>query len=297
MQELSDDSPLYTTEGKKEKHSFVEKLKIVIFALAVAVILKTFFIEAYRIPTASMENSLLPGDFIIVNKVSYKLSTPYSIPFFETPLTPHTIFTFSAPKRGEVAIFTFPGERNEVVPAERVNYIKRIIGLPGDTLEIKNKTVIINGKKQQNPSLCRFRSNIKPAGEENLKIFPEGESWNEDNYGPLIIPYKGMKVKVTVWNYAHWALMINRDAGREYVTYKDGMVLFDGKESENYTFKNDYYFVMGDNRDDSFDSRFWGLVPEINIIGRAEFVYFSIDTFSENFFSALRFGRIFLPIQ
>ncbi len=184
-----------------------EWLKDIVVALAVALVIRALLIQAFRIPSGSMIPTLLIGDHILVEKVSYRLHKP---------------------RRLDIIVFKFPLDKSK-------DYIKRVIGLPGDTVKIVNKKVYINGKPLDEP----YVQHTDPA------ILP-GDISPRDNYGPVVVP-------------AH------------------------------------HYFVMGDNRDKSFDSRFWGFVPEKDIVGRAFIIYFSCDSpsfLSLRCFTHVRWRRI-----
>jgi signal peptidase I len=109
------------------------------------------------------------------------------------------------------------------------------------------------------------------------RIFPRGMPWNEDNYGPLIVPKKGYTIPLTLNNVEQWEITIDREYGKKVVEVKNGMVTIEGKPVTSYTFKKDYYFMMGDNRDDSLDSRFWGFVARDMVVGEAFITLFSWD--------------------
>ena len=132
--------------GQKNSKSFIPRkfLKSVFIALVAALIIKTFFIDAFNIPSASMENTLLPGDFILINKAAYSISTPHYITILNLWLDSYPFVKIKHPDRNDVVVFKFPGYPNEFTPSENSSYIKRIIGLPGDTVQIKNESVFIN---------------------------------------------------------------------------------------------------------------------------------------------------------
>jgi len=136
-----------TTSGKgaaKPKSKPKEYFDALVFAALVAFFLKIFFLEAYRIPTGSMENTLLVGDFLLVNKFVYGSTTPRNIPFTDIRVPYFRFPALKDPKRGDVVVFDFPGNRDDLQSPEVVNYIKRLIAEPGDTLHIINKVVYVN---------------------------------------------------------------------------------------------------------------------------------------------------------
>ncbi|MCE1190218.1 MAG: signal peptidase I [Ignavibacteria bacterium] len=266
-------------------------LRIILWAVVVAFVLKAFVIEVYEIPSSSMEDTLLPGDLIIVNKLAFGLSTPSTIPFLEKPLSAKELFHYNTPGRNDIITFKHPGENDSLIDRAKTGYIKRVIGLPGETVRIQNKQVFINEEPLNDTSFLKFKNIHRRNDEYNSQIFPRGMEWNEDYYGPLCIPYKGMTVPIDFENFLKYRLLINREQGKEAIVWSDEKAWLNGVVVQNYTFGQNYYFVMGDNRDDSYDSRFWGLVPQQNISGRAVLVYLSVDRYKEGFFSKIRWSK------
>ncbi len=261
---------------KTPTQKFLEFIKNLLFAVIAALIIKTFLIETSRVPTGSMEKTIMVGDFLFVNKFIYGSSSPRNIPFTNIELPYFQLPAVRNPEHGDIVVFEFPGGRDELKPKEISNYVKRCIGLPGDTLEIKNKVVYINGKRAHIPPHIQYLMDyILPKGQTQPDIFPKGSGWNKDNYGPLVIPKKGEIVKLTPQNIEKWRTLINRNYGKNVVSVRGNQVFIDNKPAETYTVPQDYYFMMGDNRDDSFDSRFWGFVPREKIVGQAFMIYWS----------------------
>ncbi|MFQ5428445.1 MAG: signal peptidase I [Thermodesulfobacteriota bacterium] len=197
---------------KHKKAQFKETAQAVIIAIVLAIIIRTFVVQAFKIPSGSMEDTLLVGDHILVSKFAYGLQIPrpamitflgMRVPFFETRL----VNTWGSVKRGDIIVFRFPGDRSK-------DYIKRAIALPGDTIEVRDRLIFINGREWKDPYAVH-------KGAINGGNTAEG-----DNFGPYLVP-----------------------AGR--------------------------VFAMGDNRERSFDSRFWGPLPMSDIKGRAFVIYFS----------------------
>ncbi len=262
------------TSGKKTLYFF----RSLFYTFLVAMMIKMTLLEAFRVPTGSMETTILIGDFLLVNRAVYGIHTPRNIPFTNISLPYITLYEGKDPERYEVIVFDYPGDRDIIKNPEIINYIKRCIGIPGDTVEIKNKVVFINGKEFRIPPNIQYIDNqILPKGLADPNIFPKGAPWNKDNYGPLVIPKKGMNIKLDLNNIEWWATTINREFGKEVVEVRGNDIYIDGNKTDNYTFKKDYYFAMGDNRDNSADSRFWGLIPRDAIIGRAWLTYWSWD--------------------
>ncbi len=292
-------------EMKKSSSGFNSRLffKSMLLALLVAVAIKSFLFDAYKIPTGSMNDTLLAGDFIIVNKSAYSFSTPAQIPFTNIGINSYNILEYRKPSSGDVIVFQFPGNQNELYPKTPVNYIKRVIGTPGDTVLISNKKVIINGFELiEPPGIILDADNIKPSGLADRRIFPEGAQWNGDNYGPIIVPEKNMTIPISALNINFWKDVINREYGRKAVSEEGLVINIDGIPARHYTFKKDHYFVLGDNRDDSMDSRYWGFVPLDAIIGEAFIIYWSLTSefsFSNpgNFYQSVRFDRLFKKID
>jgi signal peptidase I len=387
------------TATKKKKSVLREWVDAAVFAIVAATIIRTFFIEAYTIPTPSMEGSLLVNDFLFVSKLSYGPRvpmTPLSFPLVHNtmPLIGGKSYSeavqwkyrrwpgFGDVKRYDVVVFNFPN--NDTVVAEmpdrdyyeicrqeggrdvvhakytiitrpvdkKENYIKRCVGIPGDKIQIIDGILHVNDKPSQNfPHVkmnyfVRSSSNLatdallddladndvefveQVAGNiyimnvPNDKIefvkhlpgvdtmgvfvqFPKGTTpdmafpqdptnfnWNRDNFGPFIIPKKGTTVTLTLQNIALYRRIIFNYEQNQFEE-TGGRFFINGKETNAYTFKMDYYWMMGDNRHNSADSRYFGFVPEDHIVGKASFVWFS---YKEKLYN-LRWSRIFRGVK
>ncbi|HRI46268.1 MAG TPA: signal peptidase I [Ignavibacteriaceae bacterium] len=263
------------TTGQKIKE-FIESF---LFAGLAALFIITFIIQNTRIPTGSMEGTILVGDFVLVNKFIFGSSSPRYIPFTEIPLPFFTLPSVREPRQNDIVVFEYPGDRDELVPRElNVNYVKRLIGMPGDTIQIIDKVAFINGKETWIPPYIQYLSPYPLQTDRvNPRIFPAGKPWNEDNYGPLVIPKIGDEITLTPDNIEEWRTIIDREYGERVVGVNNGSVTINGNPVTSYKIKKDYYFMMGDNRDDSADSRFWGFVPRDLVIGQAFIVLFSWD--------------------
>lgn len=263
------------TTGQKIKE-FIESF---LFAGLAALFIITFIIQNTRIPTGSMEGTILVGDFVLVNKFIFGSSSPRYIPFTEIPLPFFTLPSIREPRQNDIVVFEYPGDRDELVPRElNVNYVKRLIGMPGDTIQIIDKVAYINGKETWIPPYIQYLSPYPLQSDRvNPRIFPAGKPWNEDNYGPLVIPKIGDEITLTPDNIEEWRTLIDREFGERVVGVNNGSVTINGNPVTTYKIKKDYYFMMGDNRDDSADSRFWGFVPRDLVIGQAFIVLFSWD--------------------
>lgn len=290
----TEDTVIHLTNQPKRPSKFKEYFDALLFAGLVALILKIIFIEAYRIPTGSMENTLLIGDFLLVNKFNYGATTPRNIPFTDirTPF-----FRFPAlkdPKKGDVVVFDYPGDNNVLKSKEVINYIKRLVGEPGDTILIVNKVLYVNSQVFPNPPEAQFSD--QPSSNTYPNIFPKGMPWNDDNYGPLRVPKKDDIIKITPDNIEEWKMFITRE-GHTIRLSADNKIFIDEKENSSYKVSTNYYFMMGDNRNNSSDSRYWGFLPEDNIIGEAMLIYWSWNpdiTFGNfgKLFESIRWNRI-----
>lgn len=283
---------------KTQKQRVVEFWKNLLFAAVAAFLIKTFFIETSRVPTGSMESTIKVGDFLFVNKFIYGSSSPRSIPFTDIALPYFQLPSIREPHHGDIVVFEYPGDRDDLKAAEITNYVKRCIGVPGDTVEVVDKVVFVNGKEAHRPAHIQYINNYcTPKGVPNPRIFPKGSDFNEDNYGPIVVPRKGQEINLTPDNVDKWRIIIDRELGRLAVTVEGSQVMIDGKPVKSYTLTKDYYFMMGDNRDDSADSRFWGFVPRDKIEGEAFMIYWSWDPSIPvsdffNLLGSVRLGRI-----
>ncbi len=220
---------------------------VVFLTLLFAVCLKSCIIDAYKIPTSSMSETLVAGDYLLVNKFIYGARTPQKFLYISLP-------QFQFPKlteihRGDVIVFEFPGEPNEVLQVRNLFLVKRCIGLPGDTIDIADGTVRVNGYRTQN---------LHKAS----KDFPM-----------TIVPSKGMAINLDSTTFASWRVFIQREGSS--VERSGEKILVDGRESSSYIVKKDYFFALGDNINNSSDSRAWGFIPEEYIAGKAMIIYWS----------------------
>lgn len=374
-------SPEFKEKHKKvlKKSTSREWTEAIIFAVLAATLIRTFFIEAYTIPTPSMERSLLVGDFLFVSKVNYgpRLpETPIAFPFahhtmplintkaywdgIELPY--YRLPGLSDVKKGDVVVFNYPMDADAPLSRpvdKRENYIKRCQGAPGDTLSVVDAQVYVNGKAAPNPpgeqidysytttgmelnpqikedlmisdygnvpystmtkdaaNALKGYSNIKSispniskrgVSDPNNPVFPSkypisvlqntklpDYKWNVDNFGPIIIPKKGWTVKLDSMTFPLYERAIEiYENNKVQVSGKD--ILINGQKADSYTFKMNYYWMMGDNRHDSEDSRFWGFVPEDHIVGKALFIWMSMDD-NASFLNKIRWSRLFRIIH
>jgi signal peptidase I len=248
-----------TPKGKNGKTQSREWFEALVIAAVVATILRLFVVESYRIPTGSMEKTLLAGDFLFVNKFVYGARVPFTD--IRLPKL-HNV------ERGDIIVFKFPRDRS-------LNYIKRCIALPGDKLEIRNQQVFINDKLFALPPHAQFIGARMPPGVPEFQIFPSMSDYNKDNYGPIHIPREGDEVTLSAKTLPLYRDLIAYEG--HTVSLVGDQVFVDGQAMGRYTVSRNYYFAMGDNRDNSLDSRYWGFLPESDMVGQAMMVYWSWD--------------------
>lgn len=287
---------------KKKRSRFGNFIRIILLILVIAIIIRAFFIDAFRIPTGSMENTLLVGDNVLVNQVAYNFHTPRYIPFTSISIPSFDLFSTSDPDRGDVIVFKFP-YGSELPDEHSVTLVKRIVGLPGDTIQIIKQEVFVNGEPLPFPFAVKInRSDRMEAGVAEKGIFPPDSNWNKDNFGPIVIPKKGDLIDLNPQNAHLWKAIIDRELDKNTLSAEGTVITIDGKPVHGYTITKDYYFVLGDNRENSMDSRYWGYVPEDMIIGEAFMIYWSVNPYvtSRKFYNVVepvRFDRLFKMIK
>jgi signal peptidase I len=276
-------------------------LKLLILLLFLALLLKIFVVDAFKIPTGSMKNTLLEGDFILVNKLAYSFSTPHQVPFWGKRIDRMEIASTGKPEFNDVVAFEIPANFYDPAASDYSILIKRIIGLPGDTIELKDQELYINRIKYRTPSFIKINLNDKPFVKADSKIFPYDSKWNLENYGPIVIPKKGMTVELTPKNILQWQNAINSEQEKKAISVEGTVITLNGTPIRDYTFEKDYYFVLGDNRQNSIDSRYFGYVPEDWIIGKAVMIYWSQMPVQSSgiseYFSSIRFSRLMQTID
>jgi signal peptidase I len=417
--------------SKTKKSVFRDWGEALLWATIVASAFRIFSFEPFTIPTGSMEGSMLVGDYLFVNKLSYGPKvpqTPFTLPFVHNSLprslTPSYTSWFSLPymrlpgirdvERYDAVVFSFPpGDSIFVDPNlvghdyygllrregikeaggniekfsknpelylskvrkramkrpglaarpldKKENYVKRCIGLPGDSLSVIDRQVYINGEAIDNPehlqyeykvlfsSQMKFAKSMKLLGLTNvdvnakqrtnsgfiafvqltnheekilkesgltqsieimstdnrkgtLSMFPntyndEFNEWTPDDIGPIYIPKKGRNIDLNSRNLAMYRRVITAFEGHDLVENSDGTVLIDGELRSSYTFEQDCYWMMGDNRHNSADSRMWGFVPEDHVIGCASFTWFSKQNKAQHGESKIRWNRMFKTVK
>ena len=412
---------------------FGEWVSAILFAIIAATLVHNYFIQPYIIPTGSLEKTLLIGDFLFVSKFHYGARTPTTaisfpmvhdtIPFIKSksyvdfPQLPYfRLPGFKNVQRNEIVVFSWPAdtvrqffvkEKGVRKPIDKKsNYVKRCVGIPGDTLEVVNGFVHINGKQSILPERAKtqyvhYAYNAKgvssrklneegikdftrkyrienitqqtydeilpfihgrisndinnfivitpPAGlppkligelrlsvkeilepskeliltiaeakllnekqvfdslirkiskvkTPNTSLFPNSlpYDWNEDNFGPIILPKAGVSVNLNEGNLPLYKKII-REYEKNSLDLQEGRILINGEETNRYTFKQDYYWMMGDNRHRSEDSRYWGFVPENHIVGKPVLVWFSIEGINDGIRNwRIRWDRVMTTVK
>lgn len=357
------------------------------FAIVVATFVHTYFIQPYVIPTSSLEKSLLIGDFLFVSKFNYGARTPMtpiaapmvhdSLPlvgtlsYLKKPQIPYFRFPkLEKIKNNDIVVFNWPRDTldNMYHPSNRridkpidkkTNYVKRCVGIAGDSLEIKDGIVFINGKElilperakpqySYNVAFNRNEINIEYIiselnitdgvglvsddtlhfraltfeGAERLKNFPgvkyvkrnistiaedgvfpdfkDGKipsenNWNGDNYGPIYIPEAGKTVALTRETLPLYKIIITEYEGNTLEVNGDEIKI-NGQVTKTYTFKQDYYWMMGDNRHNSLDARYFGYTPEDHIVGKPVFIWMSWNSNGKGI-NKIRWERLFTTVS
>lgn len=400
--------------GKKDtvemRKRLGETIPALIFAVVVASVIRFFTFEAYTIPTPSMEKSMMVGDFLFVSKMHYGTrlpTTPLALPLMHDRIPfsnlPSFLRWFELPysrlpglqsvQRNEPFVFNYPMD-SDLPLDKRMNYVKRCVGVPGDTIEIIDQNLLVNGapletdgrarlqytqyvrtngqnfnkntlkkrfdiyygSNQENQSGYSFGDVIQIGQREYLitiaedlvdefkrlnnveevialnaisnpldypdslpntvkryltqyaspsaEIFPNPQShanvpfkWTRDNYGPLWIPQKGATVTLNNENIHIYQRIIQVYENNKLSEGEDGTFIINGEKTNTYTFAQDYYWAMGDNRHNSLDSRFWGFVPEDHVLGKPVFVWMSYDKFASNITDKIRSERVFTLVN
>lgn len=262
---------------QKKPETFTEHVvswvKTILGAIVFVMIINGLLIASFVVPTGSMERTVMTGDFLFVNKFIFGPSTPQIVPFLNIPLPFYKFPGIKEPEKDDVIVFIFPGYRDEVKASEFQYYLKRCVATAGDTVEIRKNILFINGVEQKISSTGMFSTATMRDPMEQLRTFPKGRNYTHDNYGPIRVPRKGDVVRLDPSNYSEWDTFIQRE-GHEVVVGVDKFFI-DGTPATEYTVKQDYCFGLGDNRDHSLDSRFWGFIPYENVLGKPLVIYWS----------------------
>lgn len=271
-------------------------------AVFVFISLRVFAFGSYRIPTDSMETSIIPGDYVLVNKLAYgaRLFDLFSAVEGEK-VKIKRIPGFTRIKNNDVVVFHIPHPTSwgKIEMNMTKYFIKRCIGIPGDTLRI------INGIYTVNSNTTKWLGNHeaqKTMGNKRKEMFAEGVyrtfpwdstlNWNIQDFGPLYIPRKGDQLKLDGKNALLYKKIIEWERGH-FLSLENDTLRDNGTIMMDYVFTHDYYFMGGDKVENSQDSRYWGLLPDDLIVGKASFVWKSIDPYTDK----LRYKRLLKKIE
>ncbi len=379
----------------KPRSALGEWVSSIAFAIIAATLVHTYFMQPYTIPTSSLEKTLLVGDYLFVSKFHYGARVPMttvsapmvhdtlpfigksflsddkdkdgllnklSLPYLRLP-------GFQKIKRNDIVVFSWPvdslasmwgdnsGKYTYKPIDKKTNYVKRAVGIAGDSLEVRDGYVFINGKKTVLPDRAKpqwffevdtegkqfsrafiNRYNVREGGTKDGKyilnltddeaaamaknplvksisknlntnegfdksIFPHNPQykWNSDNFGPIYIPEKGITVALNSKTIPFYEQIIGRYENNNLVIQGD-KIYINGKEADSYTFKQNYYWLMGDNRQNSLDARYWGYVPFDHVVGKPVMIWLSWDpnisifNFSDKI-KSIRWDRMFTTIH
>jgi signal peptidase I len=246
--------------------------KVIIYIFASALILKIFFLDALFIPSGSMEDVLLQGDYILINKFIFGSRTPRYLPFTKIQVPVIKIPALRDIRIGDIIAFEFPGEKDEITRSNDEVLVKRCVAMSGDTIRIENNLIQVRDMK--------FNLTLKDEEHkrdycDNSDIFFYEKGFTKKNFGPIRVPKENDTIKIDYDNFSLWKTFIERE-GRQ-ISSRGLSVYIDGSESNYFVVKRNYCFVVGDNINNSYDSRNWGFLPVENIIGKAMIIYWSID--------------------
>lgn len=366
-----------------------EWISSILFAVVAATIVHAYIMQPFTIPTSSLEKTLLVGDYLFVSKFHYGARipmTPVAFPmvhdtipvanvksYTNKPQIPYLRLPgFQKIEQNDIVVFNWPvdtvrmfrdnsGKRYDKPVDKKSNYVKRAVGLPGDSLELVNGQILVNNdvldlpgrarvqfsyygetngqsfnpqqlyerysitdgygydsntnnfsikalsenayeRFKNHPNVKSLERYITPSGIKESSIFPNNNKldWNGDNMGPLYIPKKGETVKIDLSSFSLYRRIIEDYEGHEMgakneLSIDGDQVLLNGEPMESYTFQQDYYWMMGDNRHNSEDSRYWGFVPENHIVGKPVFVWLSIDPNASGL-NKIRWDRMFTTV-
>lgn len=366
----------------KAPNKTMDTLGSLSFAVVVATLVHTYFIQPYTIPTSSLEKSLLVGDFLFVSKFHYGARTPMTpiaapmvhdtLPIIKTksylakPSLPYFRFpALQKIERNDIVVFNWPADtlfhmykaadkRYDKPIDKKTNYVKRCTAIPGDKIEIRDGIIFINGKESILPERAKPQYSYKVAWdgktpvdldyikkelnitdafgqiakdtlifsalpqasvdrlknipgltkveriihkETDKSIFPGTKDWNVDNLGPIYIPEAGKSVELNKETLPFYKKVIGEYEGNDLKVNGDE-IRINGQVATSYTFKQDYYWMMGDNRHNSLDSRYWGFVPADHIVGKPIFIWMSIDGINDGLKNwSIRWDRLFTTVS
>ncbi|MGG6230577.1 signal peptidase I [Tenacibaculum sp. SDUM215027] len=377
----------------KPRSPLGEWVSSIAFAIIAATLVHTYFMQPYTIPTSSLEKTLLVGDYLFVSKFHYGARVPMttiaapmahdtipvlgtksflsddknkdgllnklSLPYMRVP-------GFQKIKRNDIVVFSWPSDSLATMWGDnsgkftykpidkRTNYVKRAVGTPGDTLEVRDGYVFINGKRTvlpdrakpqwlhivdtngekfsegavkrynirewgmqgdkyvlnltdeeaaliaKNPIVKNIEKHLTPKGTYDKSVFPHDPryAWSTDNFGPIYIPKEGVTVELNAATIPFYEQIIRRYENNN-LTIFGNHIYINGKKAKEYTFKQDYYWMMGDNRQRSLDARNWGYVPFDHVVGKPVMIWLSWDANAPSFIAKLnsiRWDRMFTTV-
>ncbi|NJB82406.1 signal peptidase I [Wenyingzhuangia aestuarii] len=364
-----------------------EWVSSITFAVAAATFVHTYVMQPFTIPTSSLEKSLLIGDFLFVSKFHYGAKTPISpialpmvhdsipgtglrsyvkgieLPYFRLP-------GLQKIKRNEIVVFNWPSDSLATMwgdnsgkftykPVDKkTNYVKRCVAIPGDSLEIRNGYIYINGKQtvlpdrakpqyhyyvdtnqpftrdeivhtynvnpdeasvlnrertkyvinldkehallmQKDPKVTSIKRSIDPKGIYDPSIFPHDPqyAWSQDNFGPIYIPAKGDVVTLNKQTLPFYKRIISEYEKNNFELKDNGDVYINGIKTNKYTIQQDYFWMMGDNRQRSLDARYWGYTPFDHVVGKPVFIWMSLDQNETAINKKIRWDRLFTTVH
>ncbi len=374
----------------KPTNATADTVSSILFAVVVATFVHTYFIQPFVIPSPSLEKSLLVGDFLFVSKVNYGARVPMttvaapivhdSLPlvktlsYYKTPQLPYFRFPgFEKIKNNDIVVFNWPRDtldhmyhptpiRVDKPRDKKTNYVKRCVGIPGDSLQIKNGLVFINGKELILPERAKPQYSYKVTYDKNTPIdfeyllkelnvtdgagfmteardtlyikamtfasaeqmkstpgiksvtrvinkgpedgvfpdFQDGKpstqfNWSCDNFGPIYIPKAGVTVALNKQSLPLYKIIITEYEGNTLKVVGDDIYIND-KKVTSYTFKQNYYWMMGDNRHNSLDARYFGYTPEDHVVGKPIFIWMSWDSNGHGI-NKIRWDRVFTTVS
>lgn len=260
---------------KKILKTIFQYFLAIVISLVIALLLRVFAVDFYSIPSDSMEPTLKPGDFIMVNKLCYGARMYKNFDFLDDGTEPETyrIKGFSKVKHNDVIVFNYPylKKRDTVKMNLSTFYVKRCIALPGDSLRIVNGYYEVNGEKgfgnMENQSILASLPGFAGIYRYTITTDDDGPKWDVKNFGPMLIPGKGSRIRIRPTNFGLYKRQLFYET-KGQMKMMDGKVYLNGKELDEYTFKHNWYFMAGDNVVNSQDSRYIGLVPEEYLVGK-----------------------------
>ena len=310
-----------------------------LFAVMVATPLRWAIAEPFKVPTSSMEGTILVGDYLLVSKYHYGARTANTI--LQVPLTFQKIWGTEIPSyldwiqlpsfrfpgvseinRNDIVVFNYPDELERPVDM-RTYYVKRCVAVAGDTISISNGDLFINNLQEGKMSNMQTSYFIETSGRLNPRVFEKlsltdyvavnggyivhsnseqilaldtlpivksvqklsnsdrnvfldgSTDWTPDNFGPIYVPKQGDTIPINEMTLLRYGRIIEHYDHNTSVSIKEGALYIGGERREVYTFNQDYFFMMGDNRHNSLDSRYWGFVPNDHVVGKPLFTWFS----------------------